>query len=101
MKKNVYKYDITHAEGVQVLLSFLREQMSGDSSGQRTGELLKALRRASRRYRSRNERDRRVFFTGFLTGYTAALRIPVRCIVYPKSRALRVLDRARVNKQKT
>jgi hypothetical protein len=70
--KHTHKFTIADDEAVQSLVEKLAQ---GGSRQLRRDKLLRALDDAMRHYKDSNEKVRRAFFHGLLTGYGVALKL--------------------------
>jgi len=67
-----HRFTIADDQAVQVLLNKLH---SNGTHQLRRERLLKALEKASQRYRESRDEGRQAFFHGLLTGYAVALKL--------------------------
>jgi len=70
MRRHSHKFTIADDEAVLALV----EKLVGPSQARRE-KLLRALDDASRHYKDSNQKVRRAFFHGLLTGYAVALKL--------------------------
>ena len=73
MARHSHKFTIADDEAV---LALLEKLLGGEGSNQiRREKLLRALDDAARHYKDSNQKVRRAFFHGLLTGYAVALKL--------------------------
>jgi len=73
MARHSHKFTIADDEAV---LALLEKLLGGEGSNQiRREKLLRALDDAARHYKDSNQKVRRAFFHGLLTGYGVALKL--------------------------
>jgi hypothetical protein len=72
MARHTHKFTIADDAAVRALIDKL---VNGGLQGVRREKLLRALDDAARHYKDSNQRVRRAFFHGLLTGYAVALKL--------------------------
>ena len=72
MTRHSHRFTIADDEAVRALV----DKLAGGGARQvRREKLLRALDDATRHYKNSNEKTRRAFFHGLLTGYAVALKL--------------------------